>query len=348
MLAISLLATQSYARTPMLARPAVQVSMGRTMQVRMSTIMPPEGFVWSAVPELNPTPFGTADAEPAAISTTAAEPAQQIRVSQVRMQSIGKKEQQSRVSQAMEIKPVAETSARAAGLALALDDGTRKSHSVAENTAFVTGFFRGIATKTAFSQLVCSLYFVYEAMEKSFDETKDAGVKALDYNSLRRMPALEEDMAYYFGTEWRSTVRPSPATQEYASRVRKIAGTQPHLLIAHMYTRYLGDLFGGQMMGGMARRSLSLDGGRGTAFYQFDEIPNAKPFIEEWYTQLNALELSAKQKQEIVDEANLVFALNIKLFDELDGNPAKALWALASDALKRALGIGSRSRAATA
>ena len=343
MLAISLLATQSYARTPMLARPAVQVSMGRTMQVRMSTIMPPEGFVWSAVPELNP--FGTADAEPAAISTAAA---QQSRVSPVRMQNAGTKEQQSRVSQAMEIKPVAETSARAAGLALALDDGTRKSHSVAENTAFVTGFFRGIATKTAFSQLVCSLYFVYEAMEKSFDETKDAGVKALDYNSLRRMPALEEDMAYYFGTEWRSTVRPSPATQEYASRVRKIAGTQPHLLIAHMYTRYLGDLFGGQMMGGMARRSLSLDGGRGTAFYQFDEIPNAKPFIEEWYTQLNALELSAKQKQEIVDEANLVFALNIKLFDELDGNPAKALWALASDALKRALGIGSRSRAATA
>lgn len=243
----------------------------------------------------------------------------------------------------MEIKPVAETSARATGLALALDDGTRKSHSVAENTAFVTGFFRGIATKTAFSQLVCSLYFVYEAMEKSFDETKDAGVKALDYNSLRRMPALEEDMAYYFGTEWRSTVRPSTATQEYASRVRKIAGTQPHLLIAHMYTRYLGDLFGGQMMGGMARRSLSLDDGRGTAFYQFDEIPAAKPFIEKWYTQLNALELSDKQKQEIVDEANLVFALNIKLFDELDGNPAKALWALASDALKRALGIGSRS-----
>ena len=173
MLAISLLATQS---------PAV-FSIGRAMQVRMSTIMPPEGFVWSAVPELNPTSFGTADAEPAAISTTA-EPAQQIRVSQVRMQSIGKKEQQSRVSQTMEIKPVAETSARATGLALALDDGTRKSHSVAENTAFVTGFFRGIATKTAFSQLVCSLYFVYEAMEKSFDETKDAGVKALDYNSL--------------------------------------------------------------------------------------------------------------------------------------------------------------------
>ena len=30
---------------------------------------------------------------------------------------------------------------RLSGLALALDEGTRKSHSIAENTAFVTGFF---------------------------------------------------------------------------------------------------------------------------------------------------------------------------------------------------------------
>ena len=80
-------------------------------------------------------------------------------------------EQEERVSQAMEIKSVTETSPRATGLALALDDGTRKSHSVAENTAFVTGFFRGIATKTAFSQLVASLYFVYQAMEDEFDRT---------------------------------------------------------------------------------------------------------------------------------------------------------------------------------
>ena len=53
-------------------------------------------------------------------------------------------EQEQKISEAMEIKPVSAESARSTGLALALDDGTRKSHSVAENTAFVTGFFRGI------------------------------------------------------------------------------------------------------------------------------------------------------------------------------------------------------------
>ena len=42
---------------------------------------------------------------------------------------------------------------RKEGLALMLDDGTRKSHSMAENTAFVSGFFKGIATKESFSNL---------------------------------------------------------------------------------------------------------------------------------------------------------------------------------------------------
>ena len=107
-----------------------------------------------------------------------------------------------------------------------------------------------------------------------------------------------------------------------------------------VYTRYLGDLFGGQMMGGMARRSLGLDAGSGTAFYTFDDVPDSKGFIEEWYSRLNELDLTEAQKQELVDEANLVFALNIEIFEELEGNPAQALWTLARSALSSALGLG--------
>jgi heme oxygenase len=250
-------------------------------------------------------------------------------------------DQEERISQVMEL-PTAEKltgSSRGSGLALALDDGTRKSHSVAENTAFVTGFFRGIATKQSFGQLVTTLYFVYEAMESAFDESTDPCVQALDYQVLRRLPALEEDMAYFHGPQWRVTVAPSTATKKYAARIREVATEAPHLLVAHMYTRYLGDLFGGQMMGGMARRSMGLEEAKGTAFYEFDDIEATKPFIEEWYTKLNLLELTDAQKQAIVDEGNLVFALNIEVFEELEGNPAQALWTLAAASLRSALGL---------
>ena len=88
-----------------------------------------------------------------------------------------------------------------------------------------------------------------------------------------------------------------------------------------------------QMMGGMARKSMRLEGDQGTAFYQFDGIKATKPFIEEWYAELNRLELSDAQKQAIVDEGNLVFALNIEVFDELEGNAARAVWAFAAESV---------------
>merc|ERR1719401_513331 len=65
----------------------------------------------------------------------------------------------------------AEENPRLSGLALMLDDGTRKSHSMAENTQFVTGFFKGLGDRASFSQLVTSLYFIYKAMEEAFEAT---------------------------------------------------------------------------------------------------------------------------------------------------------------------------------
>jgi len=222
---------------------------------------------------------------------------------------------------------------RLEGFALMLDEGTRQSHSMAENSAFVSGFFKGITNKQTFADLVAGLYFVYKAMEEAFDECQDPAVKALDYPELRRLPSLAEDMEYYFGPNWRTTVKMSPATRKYVERIQEVAATEPQLLIGHQYSRYLGDLFGGQMMSGMAVRSLNLEPGKGVAFYNFQDIPDGKVFINEWYTKLNALGLSQAEKEACVDEANVVFRLNIELFEELEGSVFKTIFQLAWSSL---------------
>lgn len=226
------------------------------------------------------------------------------------------------------------TNPRLSGLALMLDDGTRKSHSMAENTQFVSGFFKGLADRDSYRSLITSLYFVYEAMEEAMDKSLEDGVRTLDYPALRRLDSLKKDMDFFYGEKWQDDVVPSPAAKAYVARIVDIAQTKPYLMIAHQYTRYLGDLFGGQMMGGMAIRSLSLENGDGTAFYTFDDIPSTKDFITEWYTRLNELDLTQQQKEEIVDEANLVFALNIDVLQELTGSPLKAMLTLAVNSLK--------------
>lgn len=228
---------------------------------------------------------------------------------------------------------------RKSGLALMLDDGTRKSHSMAENTQFVTGFFKGLGDRASFSQLVVTLYFVYEAMEEAFTNTADERVRRLDYPELRRKASIEEDLAFFYGPGWREQIEPSPAANRYCARIREVAADRPELLIAHQYTRYLGDLFGGQMMGGMAENSLGLEAGQGTSFYRFCQIEDTKAFITEWYRELNQLDLSSEVKDAIVDEANLVFRLNIDILEELDGSPFTAAWQLFASWIRSNMGL---------
>jgi len=49
--------------------------------------------------------------------------------------------------------------------------------------------------------------------------------------------------------------------------------------------------------------------------------------------------LTEQEKQEIVDEANFCFGLNIAIFEELEGSPFKAMWTLAMNSLKLKLGL---------
>ena len=95
---------------------------------------------------------------------------------------------------------VEEENPRKHGLALMLDEGTRKSHSMAENTQFVTGFFKGLGNRDSFAQLVTSLYFIYQAMEESFQTSADAGVRHLDFQELRRVAAIEEEPSRFFSS----------------------------------------------------------------------------------------------------------------------------------------------------
>jgi len=228
---------------------------------------------------------------------------------------------------------------RKEGLALQLDDGTRKSHSMAENTAFVTGFFKGLSTKEAYANLLTSLYFVYVAMEESFDSTSEETVKEMDDAELRRVDVTRVDMEYFYGAGWENKITPSRATAKYVKRIKKVAKGNPKLLIAHQYSRYLGDLFGGQMMGNMATKSLNLRDGKGIEFYQFHDIPDTSDFITYWYRKLNQLDLTAEEKQAIVDEANLVFALNIEIFEELEGSATKAVISFMWRSFKEKVGL---------
>jgi heme oxygenase len=86
--------------------------------------------------------------------------------------------------------------------------------------------------------------------------------------------------------------------------------------VAHHYTRYLGDLSGGQAIGRILDREFELDGA-GIAFYAFEAIPKPKPYKDAYRARLDALGLGPAEVRRVVDEVRVAFTLNQALFTEL-------------------------------
>jgi heme oxygenase len=207
-----------------------------------------------------------------------------------------------------------------------LKEGTKKSHSAAENTTFVKSFLRGVVNKESYRALVNDLYFVYCALEEEVSNLKDHPVIGnLQLSDLERKDALEMDLRYYYGPIWRSLIKPSEACERYVNRIHEVAKNEPELLVGHHYTRYLGDLSGGQILKGIAQKALELGDGQGLKFYDFEKIEDTKAYKAGYRGILNDLPIDQHQADAIIVEANYAFRLNMYMFDTLEGNWFKSI-----------------------
>lgn len=227
-------------------------------------------------------------------------------------------------------------------LATKLREGTKKSHTMAENTGFIACFLKGTVEKNSYRKLVSNLYYVYTAMEEEMEKQKDHPiVSKIYFPELNRKEALEADLYYYYGANWREQIEPSSAAKAYVARIREVSNTAPELLVAHSYTRYLGDLSGGQILKGIAQRGMNLNDGSGTNFYEFKTISDEKAFKTVYRQAMNDLEVDDATAERIVDEANDAFGLNMKMFKELEGSLIKAIGILLFNSLTQRRGRGS-------
>ena len=211
----------------------------------------------------------------------------------------------------------------AVALAGQLREGTKKSHTMAENTGFVACFLKGVVEKKSYRKLISDLYFVYQAMEEEIErlvQEEHPVIKPIGFKSLFRKETLENDLQFYFGDNWRNEINISNSAKEYVQRIRLVAEQSPELLVGHHYTRYIGDLSGGQILKKIAKKALNLDGNNGLSFYEFENIDDEKQFKEEYSKTLNQLPINQTIADQIIDEANKAFKYNMKMFKELEGN----------------------------
>lgn len=219
-------------------------------------------------------------------------------------------------------------------LAEQLRVGTTKSHSMAENVSFVKSFLGGVVDTKSYRKLVANLYFVYVAIEEQMFANKlHPAIEPIYFPELNRKQSLEKDLYYYYGSNWKDKIFASDATQVYVRRINEIGLNQPELLVAHAYTRYMGDLSGGQILKKIAQNAMHLEDNEGTAFYDFESIKDDKEFKSLYRNQLDMIPVNTNQVSDIIAEANIAFTLNMKMFQELNSSLIKIMIMLLINAI---------------
>lgn len=199
-------------------------------------------------------------------------------------------------------------------LSAAMRDGSRQQHEDAEGSAFMTALLEGRVDEAGYAGYLARLRLVYAAMESAGRaQLDDAAVAAVVDPALERLEAIEDDLDLWTGGAGLEVE--SPAATAYVERLRAASGLR---FVAHHYTRYLGDLSGGQAIGRLLGREFGLErGGRGLRFYDFPAIPKPKPYKDAYRARLDALPLTSHDKATVVEEVQVAFGLNQALFAEL-------------------------------
>lgn len=199
-----------------------------------------------------------------------------------------------------------------------LRDATTTDHRDAAGAGFVSALMASKLPIEAYADLASQQWFIYTELEDAAERHRDDPVaRTFVRDELVRRPVIEEDLRAVLGDDWASKVQPLPATSSYLERLRTAASDSSVAFVAHHYTRYMGDLSGGQFIGRAIDRNFGFSGGPGARFYVFDRIDDVDEFKDEYRRALDSAPWSEADREAIIDEVRVAYRHNQAVISEL-------------------------------
>ncbi|MGO3885440.1 MAG: heme oxygenase (biliverdin-producing) [Mycetocola sp.] len=206
----------------------------------------------------------------------------------------------------------------------ALRTRTRASHSSSEGAGFMDDLMSGKGTREDYIAMVAQHYFIYEAIESATERMRrDPIAASFISDALTRLPAIEADLEFLLGADWKQQISPLPTTVDYVKRINEVGATWAGGFVAHHYTRYLGDLSGGQIIRTLMQRQFGFET-NGVGFYLFADIAKPKVFKDTYRQQLDDAPWDEDEKSRVIDEVIRAYAYNTELFADLSRAKAAA------------------------
>lgn len=175
---------------------------------------------------------------------------------------------------------------------MTLREATRQRHEEAENHRFVKALFGGNLPFKAYAEFLYNQMFAYRALELA---AKEAGVLE-GISEIQRTKKIKEDLTAL--GELDPNLYPLKLHKSTHDYIQYVLGLQQaDDLMAHVYVRHMGDMFGGAMI----KKVIAGPG----HMYEFE---NRGALIQE---------IRSRLKSEMADEANRVFEFAIRLFEEI-------------------------------
>lgn len=192
-----------------------------------------------------------------------------------------------------------------------LKASTATIHDEVEHTTFMVDLMEGRLDSRAYALLLKQYDVIYTVLERRSRDFADDPVFAPFHDpDLFRTGRIASDLAALDGTG----LPVMPSATAYAAHLTELE--RPEQVIAHHYTRYLGDLSGGQAIGTLMGRHYGLESGALT-MWDFTALGKTKPYKDAYRRLLDEVASTGGDEQIVVDETMEAFRLNGDLLVDL-------------------------------
>lgn len=174
-----------------------------------------------------------------------------------------------------------------------LKELTWENHQKAERTKHARKLLTGMSPEE-YHKYIYNQFCLYSVLETKANELNVLeGIEGIARAAAIRADMEELEQEYSIERDARLLC---PVIAEYTQHVMSM--TEQQEVLAHIYVRHFGDMYGGQMI-----KKRNPGSGK---MYEFDDVEQLKT------------EVRSRLSDSMADEANLCFEFAMQLFEELD------------------------------
>lgn len=208
---------------------------------------------------------------------------------------------------------------------------TQAVHREAERSGFLAELIRGRGSRAGYVLYLRNLLPIYTALEERLPTGAQTSIlQPFGAPGLRRAPRLAADLAGLAGPGFATDLPVLPEARRYAQAIEECDDIG---LAAHAYTRYLGDLNGGQILRGLVAKTLALPDVALT-FHAFPDIGDIAAVKDGVRRALDRLDVGGRAADTLVAVAKDAFRFNIELSVAVARARTSGAENVASDSIK--------------